>query len=121
MFVLELLGGISLRGGADAVPITAQQKRPLSLLAILAVSGERGVSRDRIEAYLWPESTGLRAKHALDQLVYAVRQSLGSNVIVSAGRELRLNPEVIRVDVTEFDSAMQAGNWAAAADLYKGS
>ena len=123
MFVLELLGTIALRGGgggARPVPAAAQQKRPLGLLAILGVGGRRGLSRDRIETYLWPESSTARAKHALDQLVYAIRQALGSDAVHSTGCELRLNPDVVRADVWEFEEAIRARQWAAAVSHYKG-
>ena len=120
MFVLEVLGTLALRGSARPVPAAAQQKRPLGLLAILGLGGRRGLSRDRIETYLWPESSSAHARHALDQLVYAIRQALGSDAVLSTGRELRLNPEVVRADVWEFEEAIRAGQWAAAVSYYKG-
>src|SRR5256885_7780338 len=120
MLILELLGTLSLRDETRPVPVAAQQKRPLGLLAILGLAGRQGLSRDRIEAYLWPESSGARAHHALDQTVYAIRQALGSDVILSTARELRLNSDVVRVDVWEFEQAMRAGQWAAAVRHSKG-
>src|SRR2546421_4901356 len=120
MLILELLGTLSLRDETRPVPVAAQQKRPLGLLAILGLGGTPGVSRDRIEAYLWPESSGARAHHALDQTVYAIRQALGSDLILSTARELRLNSDLVRVDVWEFEQAIRAGQWAAAVGHSKG-
>ncbi|HEV8381295.1 MAG TPA: BTAD domain-containing putative transcriptional regulator, partial [Gemmatimonadales bacterium] len=120
MLTLELLGTLSLRDETRPVPVAAQQKRPLGLLAILGLSGRKGLARDRVEAYLWPESSGARAHHALDQAVYAIRQALGSDLILSTARELRLNPELVRVDVWEFEQAIRAGQWTAAVGHYKG-
>src|SRR2546423_8980025 len=114
MLTLELLGTLSLRDETRPVPVGAQQKRPLGLLAILGLAGRQGLSRDRIEAYLWPESSGPRAQHALDQTVYAIRHALGSDLILATARELRLNPELVRVDVWEFERAIRAGQWTAA-------
>jgi DNA-binding SARP family transcriptional activator len=121
MFVLELLGRLSLRGDTGPVPIPAQQKRPLGLLAILALGGAHGRSRDQIEVYLWPESSGALARHSLDQTVYAIRHALGNDVILSTGRELRLNPDLVEVDVWTFEAAIRARQWEAAAGLYKGA
>src|SRR3989454_7935624 len=121
MLVLDLLGTLSLRNETHPVPVAAQQKRPLGLLAILGLGGKPGVSRDRIEAYLWPESSGARAQHALDQTVYAIRHALGSDVILATGRELRLNPDLVRVDVWEFAQAIRASQWTAAVGHYKGA
>src|SRR2546428_10918528 len=120
MLTLELLGTLSLRDETRPVPVAAQQKRPLGLLAILGLGGKPGLSRDRIEAYLWPESSGARAQHALDQTVYAIRHALGSDVILATARELRLNPELVRVDVWEFEQAILASQWTAAVGHYKG-
>ena len=121
MFVLELLGTLSLRGDAGPVPVSAQQKRPLGLLAILGLGGTQGRSRDRIETYLWPESTGALARHSLDQTVYAIRHALGSDVILSTGPELRLNPELVEVDVWKFEDAIRARQWEAAVGHYQGA
>src|SRR2546426_406210 len=120
MLVLDLLGTLSLRDETHPVPVAAQQKRPLGLLAILGLAGRQGLARDRIEAYLWPESSGARAQHALDQTVYAIRHALGRDVILATARELRLNPELVRVDVWEFEQAIRAGQWTAAVGHYKG-
>src|SRR5882762_1192354 len=120
MLILELLGTLSLRDETRPVPVAAQQKRPLGLLAILGLGGTPGLSRDRIEAYLWPESSAARAQHALDQTVYAIRHALSSDVILATARELRLNPELVRVDVWEFEEAIRAGQWTGAVGHYKG-
>jgi DNA-binding SARP family transcriptional activator/TolB-like protein len=121
MFVLELLGTLSLRGDERPVPVAPRQKRPLGLLAILGLGGRQGLSRNRIEAFLWPESSESHARHALDQTAYAIRHALGSDSILSKGRELRLNPELVRVDVWEFEQAVSSRDWATAAGVYKGT
>jgi len=120
MLILELLGTLSLRDETRPVPVAAQQKRPLGLLAILGLASRQGLSRDRIEAYLWPESSGTRAQHSLDQTVYAIRHTFGSDVILATGRELRLNPDLIQVDVWEFEQAIRASQWTVAVGHYKG-
>src|SRR3989454_6014506 len=120
MLILELLGTLSLRNETGSIPLAAQQKRPLGLLAILGLAGRQGLSRDRIEAYLWPESSGARAQHALDQTVYAIRHALRSDFILATGRELRLDPDLVRVDVWEFEQAIRTGQWTVAVGHYKG-
>src|SRR3989442_1426202 len=120
MLILELLGTLSLRDETRPVPVAAQQKRPLGLLAILGLGGTPGLSRDDIEAYVWPESSGARARRALGQTVYSIRQALGSDLRRSTARELRLNSDLFRVDVWEFEQAIRAGQWAAAVGHYRG-
>ena len=121
MLVLELLGTLCLRDDTAPVPLAAQQKRRLGLLAILGLGGKQGLSRDRIEAYLYPESADEHARHALDQAVYAIRRALGSDFILSTGRELRLNPELVQVDLWDFEEAIRARDWATAAGIYRGT
>src|SRR5437016_9330289 len=121
MLVLELLGTLSLRNATPPVPVSAQQKRSLGLLAILALAGRQGFPRDRIEAYLWPESSAPLARHSLDQTVYAIRHALGSDFILSTGRELRLNPDLVQVDAWEFEEAIRGRQWGAAVERYKGT
>src|SRR2546421_6127193 len=120
MLVLELLGTLSLRNATPPIPVSAQQKRSLGLLAILALGGRQGFPRDRVEAYLWPESSAPLARHSLDQAVYAIRHALGSDFILSSGRELRLNPDLVQVDAWEFEQAIRARQWVAAVERYKG-
>jgi DNA-binding SARP family transcriptional activator len=120
MFVLELLGTLSLRSDSRPVSVAARQKRPLGLLAVLALGGRHGMPRDRIEAYLWPESGNGSARHALDQTVYASRHALGTDVVLSSARELRLNPDLLSVDVWSFDDAIRACQWTTAVDCYAG-
>lgn len=121
MFVLELLGTLSLRSDMLQVPVSAQQKRSLGLLAVLALGGRQGVPRERIEAYLWPESSAELARHSLDQAVYAIRRALGTDSVLSTGRELRLNPEFLQADLWEFEEAIRAGQWNVAIAHYKGA
>src|SRR5438105_1775252 len=118
MLVLELLGTLSLRNATPPVPVSAQQKRSLGLLAILALSGGQGFPRDRIEAYLWPESSAPLARHSLDQTVYAIRHALGSDFILSSGRELQLTPDLVQVHAWEFEPAIRPGRWAASHDRW---
>jgi eukaryotic-like serine/threonine-protein kinase len=121
MLQIELLGTLSLRSDVGAVPVVAQQKRPLGLLAILALGGKQGFSRHRVESFLWPESEAERASHALNQAVYTIRHSLGDDVILSTAQDLRLNQQLVGVDVWSFDEAIAAKDWARAANIYKGN
>ena len=52
---LRTFGGLSMEQESSKDSATLN-RRPLSLLALLAVKGRRGLSRDSIIALLWPES-----------------------------------------------------------------
>lgn len=117
-FRLRTFGGLSLISANGVVQAPAQRKR-LGLLALLAAAGARGVPRDRVVAFLWPESDEQRANAALHQLVYATKRELGP-AIVSAGAELALDPSVLSSDAAEFLAADDAGDFAAAVAVYAG-
>jgi DNA-binding SARP family transcriptional activator/Tfp pilus assembly protein PilF len=120
MFRLRTLGGLYLESIDAPLPKSAAQRRRLILLALLAGVAPRGLTRDKLIGYLWPEQREERARHALDQLLYATRRDLGRNAVVSESNGLRLNPDVIKADVVEFEAALRAGDVAAAAGVYGG-
>lgn len=71
-------------------------------------------------ALLWPESDSERARNLLKSSVYVVRKALGEDAIRSEGEHLRLDPEAVRADVTEFEAAVERGDLAAAVALQTG-
>lgn len=120
MFRLRTLGGVSLVGD-DASPTgRTTQRRRLALLALLAVARDRGMSRDKILACLWPESDGERARHALSQSLYGIRHELGEAALVLGIDDVRLNAGIVASDVDEFERSVAAGKLEAAVELYGG-
>ena len=106
MLRLRTFGGVTVEGPEGPLGGAAAQRRMLAILSVLAVAGDRGVSRDRLLALLWPEGEPERARHALTQSLYHLKRALGrDDAIVSSG-DLRLNPEVITSDVGEFDAGV---------------
>ena len=120
MFQLNVLGSLSLLSDGAPMPPGALQKRRLGILAVLAIAAGRGMSRDRLQAYLWPESDSAKARHALDQLVYATRRAMDADPFISEGRDLRLNPAVVATDVARFEEAIQAARLEDAVNAYGG-
>lgn len=120
MLALKLLGGLALERDDGPLPATALQRRRVTLLALLAVAGPRGATRERVQAALWPESPADRARHALDQLLYSTRRDLGRDAVRSAGDLLQLDGNVVRVDLWAFQEAVRAGDWAAAVAWHAG-
>jgi DNA-binding SARP family transcriptional activator/TolB-like protein len=120
MLRLRTFGGLSVE--RDGAPLTAAaaSRRRIALLPLLAVAGEQGVSRDKVLAYLWPESDSERARNALAQTLHALRRELGEDELFVVGRELRLNVQVISSDVEEFEAAIRRGQHERAVGLYGG-
>jgi DNA-binding transcriptional activator of the SARP family len=118
---LETLGTLTLKGPVNPVNASdqRQQRRRLALLAILAASHKLGRSRDQLLLLLWPESTEKKARHSLDQLLYAIRSSLGDSIFAGVN-PLRLNPSVVCADVVEFEQYLDQANLTAAVEQYRG-
>src|SRR3954464_12045732 len=117
---LKLLGGLSLEDSNG--PLTGQitQRRRLAFLAILGASPRAGGSRDRLVALLWPELDVEGARHRLSDSLYVARRALGESAIVPMGDELRLDETQIRVDVRDFERALDEGELALAVERYSG-
>ncbi|MEP6507449.1 MAG: BTAD domain-containing putative transcriptional regulator [Gemmatimonadales bacterium] len=118
---LETLGSLSLEGPSAAIRAAdqRQQRRRLALLSTLACAGERGLSRDQLLLLFWPDSTQKKARHSLDQLLYAIRNSIDDSIFAGVN-PLRLNQELITSDVGEFARELGAGNLRKAVALYGG-
>jgi DNA-binding SARP family transcriptional activator/TolB-like protein len=106
----------------DGIPLggAASQKRALALLSTLAVSGEGGLSRDRLVALLWPESSEERARHSLTQLMYAARRAVEIDDLFLSEGDVRLNPDRITSDVGELDGAIARGDLEEAVAQFQG-
>jgi adenylate cyclase len=117
---LRTLGGISLERDTVTLDAVGAQRKALALLTLLGVSRGQGISRDRVAAYLWPESDTERARGALKQTLHVIRRQLGSPEIILGTSELRLNPSYIASDVDAFLSALEEGEHELAAQLYGG-
>jgi serine/threonine-protein kinase len=98
----------------------ATQRRRLAILVLLAVSGDRGLSRDKLVGYLWPESDAERARHNLNQLLHAERRQFDAPGLFGGVKTLRLDPAFIWTDVGAFETALEERDLAAAVDLYRG-
>lgn len=109
-----------LAGPDGPVGGRASQQKRLALLALVAAAGEKGVSRDRLVALLWPESDTQEARHHLSHSLYVLRKALGEDAIHTGGEFIRLNHQLVRVDVQEFEQALETGAAEAAAGAYAG-
>ncbi|GAC1477699.1 MAG: hypothetical protein NVS1B4_20720 [Gemmatimonadaceae bacterium] len=117
MVRLLTFGGLRIDGGTQFR--LASQRRRLALLTLLAASDSRGLSRDQLIAYLWPDATADGSRHALEQLLYALRQTFG-DALFEGVNPLRLNTDVLGSDVGDFCRALERGAPADAVALYAG-
>ena len=121
MLRIKCLGQLSVVRD-DGLPLAgaASQPRRLAIIALLARAGDRGISREKVIGYLWPDSEEERARRLLSQAVYMLRRDLGSEDAIVGVRDLRLGTDFVSSDVSEFQAALDAKAYEAAANLYAG-
>jgi len=119
LFRLQTLGSLSLQDCSGAAIPGQGVRRRLALLAVLAVSGHRGRSRDSLLALFWPDASQERARHSLEQLLYAIRTSVDNAAFLGVN-PVSLNPEVISSDVADFEHALAEDRLEDAVALYRG-
>jgi DNA-binding SARP family transcriptional activator len=120
MLELRTLGGLSVT--CDGAPGTgaAAQRKTLALLALLAAAGDKGISRDKLIAFLWSESDADHGRNLLNQACYALRRDLHAHELFLGATELRLNPTVVLNDIQSFEDAIARGDSARAVAAYAG-
>jgi serine/threonine-protein kinase len=121
VFILRLLGGASIVGD-DGVLVTgaAVQRHRIAMLALLALAPDRGMGREKLLAYLWPERDSEHARNLLKQAVHVLRRTLGESAILTASDEVRLNRDFIQIDVADFEEALTQADREAAITIYRG-
>ncbi len=120
MVSLRILGGAALEGRSGSLSGRAAQRRQLALLAVLALSREKGVTRDKLIGLLWPETRAERARRSLSDSLYVLRRAVHDDLILTAGDALQLNPDVLRIDLWDFETALDTGDLETAVGLYGG-
>jgi len=120
-FRLYTFGTLRLAGSTDDTVLGdhGHQRRRLALLAVLAASRERGRSRDQLLGLFWPDVSQAKARHSLEQLLYAIRTSLDGSVFAGLN-PLRINSDLISSDIDDFSDALARGEREAAVELYRG-
>jgi DNA-binding SARP family transcriptional activator len=120
-YTIRLFGGFAVEQPSGAAAPALPQRRAEAMLAILAVCGSLGSSRERLMALLWPESDEAHGRHHLRDALYAIRRAYGSTAVLTEGDIVRLAPATLRSDVQEFAVALAEGRPADAVAVYGGA
>ena len=123
MIEFRTFGAVDLQGddGRRIESVLRRSKR-LALLAYLCASYPPKLHRrDTLVALFWSELDDAHARGALRQELTHLRQALGSEVLVTDGREaVAVDPEYLRCDLWTFQDALAAGRLAEALELWRG-
>ncbi|MDF2775448.1 MAG: transcriptional activator protein [Geminicoccaceae bacterium] len=120
MIRIRTLGGLSVEGPVKTQAGRVTQPRRLAVLALIARAGERGITRDKLVATLWPDADEDVGRKSLSQALYALRRDLDADELVLGVQELKLNLDVATCDVIEFETALDERALERAAEVYGG-
>jgi len=120
VFQLRILGGFALQASSGTATPSLPQRRAEAALAVLAVCGDLGCTRERLIALLWPESDDVHSRHRLRDALSDTRRVLGADAVLSTGEQLRLNAFVVAADVLAFERARRSGHLEEAVQEYGG-
>ena len=119
MIGLRTFGGFDVSLSGAPTGTHGFRPRVMALLALLVGHGSRGISRDKVLGYLWPESDTEHARNSLKQALFSLRHASSRPLILWSPGLLRLNP-LLEVDLWSFQSALGKGEDLAAVSLYHG-
>jgi DNA-binding SARP family transcriptional activator/TolB-like protein len=120
MVSLQLLAGASIRTDQGPVTGEAAQARRIALLALLAVTPNGAVGREKLIGSLWPDVDPERGRHLLSEAVYQLRKALGADSLISEGDTLRLDSRAVTCDAVAFEALANRGEHQAALEAYPG-
>jgi len=120
LYSLRVFGGLQLRGPSGPVAGRVAQRRPLALLAVLAVADERGATRDQLAGLLWGETDDQGALSHLSNALYLIHREVGTDAVVGDATQLRLNAASVDSDIRAFRAALERHDGAAAVAAYAG-
>lgn len=122
MVEFYVLGTLELRRGEDEEDTFLAGPKRVGLLVYLALARPRGFQRrDKLLPLFWPERGQKAARNALSNMLYHIRRVLGREVIVNRGaEEVGVDSEVLQVDATAFEEALDRDEVHQALGLYRG-
>lgn len=120
MIRLLVLGGATITDDSNGGATMVAPRQTVALLAVLAIAGQAGLSRDKLVSIFWPDTESERARHALTQAMYSARRSLRCDDLFEAGADIRLNDARIATDISDFERLTAAGSFDDAVALYRG-
>ena len=118
MIELITLGRAAIRQDGVELGELAAHKQKFALLCYLAIEGP--VGRDHLLEIFWPGVEESNARHLLSAAVYSVKKKLNEDVVTTAGHQVAVPTERVKVDVHDLEAASQAECWEEAVRLYDG-
>lgn len=122
-FELHILGPTQLKGSQlDLDDANLRAPKRVALLSYLALETTDGFRRrDQIVGLFWPDLEQDAARTQLRKALFALRESLGPEAIISRGEtEIRLDADHVWCDAVALGQHAGAQRWTEALALYRG-
>jgi len=117
---LKTLGGLALvRGDDPSQDVALANSKALLILALLATRPGFSARRAELAELLWPHGDRPRALRALRQALFFL-SSYADDLLIRTDETLALDPQVVSVDLWEFERAIATEDHATALALYGG-
>jgi DNA-binding SARP family transcriptional activator len=117
---LKTLGGLALVRCDDAsADVALANSKALLILALLATRPGFSARRAELAELLWPDGDRPRALRALRQALFFL-SGYADDLLIRTDESLALDPEVVTVDLWEFERAIATEDYATAVALYGG-
>jgi pimeloyl-ACP methyl ester carboxylesterase/DNA-binding SARP family transcriptional activator len=118
---VHVLGGFAVFVDGCEVPMSMwRSRRARQLCKRLAVTPGEPISRDHLIEVLWPDAPlGAPLGARLSVQLSTVRRILGGGVIADRS-SIRLDPEVVHVDLAALHAAAAAGHYDLTVKIYQG-
>lgn len=122
MTKFRVLGTTELRRKGEALDSFLAAPKRVGLLAYLTLARPRGFHRrDKILPLFWPNRGQKAARNALSNLLYHMREALGSELLVSRGaEEIEVDRDHLSCDAILFEGKLDSGRLREAEALYEG-
>ena len=104
---MKLFGELEVRQAGAPRPIRGAKQR--ALLALLALSGGRPVSSDRLIDQLWGDGKTAKPANALQAQIVQLRRTLGASAVVTSEAGYSLDVDPGDVDVAQFEDLVAEG------------
>jgi DNA-binding SARP family transcriptional activator/tetratricopeptide (TPR) repeat protein len=118
MIKLVTLGGVAIsRDGVQLGELTALRQK-VALLAYVSLEGP--IARDRLLPLFWPDRAEERARHALSQALYVLRQELGEQCVRVVGDQVEVVASALDVDAQRLQRSAARERWEDAIAVYHG-
>ena len=110
---IELLGGMRLQRNGQTLT-RLETRKTEALLAYLAFYPHRAHPRELLAEMLWPDEEPETVRNRFKQALSVLRRAIdppdspAGSLLIADRLEVRINPEAITTDVTEFETLLQA-------------